>query len=74
MPLLTTKDIAREMNFHPRTVKRWWKRLNVPPLIRGNSCHRWTRRQVNTLLRRWRKYWLTHTHARNWSNGRVSSS
>ncbi len=56
MKLLSTKDIAREMGLHTRTVKRWWKRLAVPPFIAGNSCHRWTRPQFNTLLRRWRKH------------------
>ncbi len=61
MILQTTKDLARAMGRHPRTVKHWWKRLNVPPFIQGNACHRWTPRQVRTLLRRWQKH-TEHVH------------
>ena len=58
MSLLTTKDLAREMGLHPRTVKRWWKRLKVrPDACAGNSCHRWTPAAYAKLLQRWRAYW-----------------
>ena len=58
MSLLTTKDLAREMGLHPRTVKRWWKRLKVKPdACAGNSCHRWTPAAYAKLLKRWRAYW-----------------
>ena len=39
-PLLTTKDLAAAMLLHPRTVKKWWRKLRVPPRIRGHGCHR----------------------------------
>jgi hypothetical protein len=58
MSLLTTKDLAREMSLHPRTVKRWWKVLKVKPdACAGNGCHRWTPAAYARLLRKWRGYW-----------------
>ena len=46
------------MLLHPRTVKRWWKLLAVPPdACAGNGCHRWTERAAKRLFQRWRKYW-----------------
>lgn len=58
MPLLTTKDLARELSLHPRTVKRWWKRLKVPPdACAGTACHRWTPKAYNRLMKKWRMYW-----------------
>ena len=59
MPLLTTKDLAAEMLLHPRTVKRWWRRLDVPPdACNGNGCHRWTEAGAARLFKAWRAYWL----------------
>ncbi len=59
MPLLTTKDLAAAMLLHPRTVKRWWKRLDVPPdACQGNGCHRWTAAGAARLFKAWRDYWL----------------
>ena len=58
MSLLTTKDLARAMALHPRTVKRWWKRLKVKPdACAGNGCHRWTATAYARLLKRWQAYW-----------------
>ena len=58
MSLLTTKDLAREMGLHPRTVKRWWRKLKVKPdACAANSCHRWTPKAAARLLKRWRAYW-----------------
>ena len=58
MPLLTTKDIARDLALHPRPVKRWWKRLQVQPdACAGHSCHRWTPAAYAQLLQRWQAYW-----------------
>lgn len=57
--LVTTKDLAREMGLHPRTVKRWWRLLRVPPdACAGNGCHRWTPRAGKRLLKKWRAHWL----------------
>lgn len=59
MSLLTTKDLAREMGLHPRTVKRWWRKLKVKPdACAGNGCHRWTPTGSAKLLKRWKAYWL----------------
>lgn len=68
--LYTTKDLANVMLLHVRTVKRWWKKLNVPPFVSRNGCHRWTYRQAITLLNRWRKYQATHRIAACWRNGK----
>jgi hypothetical protein len=46
------------MDIHPRTVKRWWRRLRVPPDVRGHCSHRWTPERAGLLLRRWQAYWL----------------
>lgn len=73
-PLLTTKCLANILLLHPRTVKRWWKTLNVPPMICRNGCHRWTWPQVRTLVSRWRRYQLKHRHAARWRNGKASSN
>ena len=35
--LLDTKDLARAFRLHVRTVKRLWKRVNVPPMIGGGQ-------------------------------------
>lgn len=71
--LLTNKDIARATQLHVRSVKRWWKRLNVPPFINRNGTHRWTYRQAKIFLERWQQYRATHAITRNWRNGRASA-
>lgn len=64
MPLLTTKDLARELNLHPRTVKRWWRRLGVrPDACCANGCHRWSPEAVARLRRKWLAYWAKHGYA-----------
>lgn len=52
------KDLALAMDVHPRTVKRWWRRLGVPPDVRGHASHRWTPASAQKLLTRWQAYWL----------------
>lgn len=47
------KDLARIMGLHPRSVKRWWKRLKVPPTVERNCCHRWSAEDANKFLERW---------------------
>lgn len=51
------KDIAAEMDLCPRQVRRWWKKLNVPPTVPSQPHHKWSERDKDTLLRRWRDYW-----------------
>lgn len=71
MSLLTTKDLARAMGgIHPRTCKRWWKMLGVPPdALQANGLHLWTSGACQELLKRWRAYW----HARNQDAAAVAS-
>lgn len=59
MKYYTTKDLAAEMLLHPRTVKKWWRKLRVPPSVGVHRCHRWTERKANLLLKRWQDYWTT---------------
>lgn len=62
--LATTKDLAVELQLHPRTVKRWWKKLGVPPdACTGNGCHRWTPEAVASLKRKWREWWTMRGHS-----------
>jgi hypothetical protein len=71
--LYTTKDLATVMLMHEKTVKRWWRKLNVPPLIAGNRSHRWTQRQATRLIERWQKYSAKSRHVQNWRNGKSSA-
>lgn len=58
MALLTTKDLAVEMQLHVRTVKRWWKQLGHPPdACKRNGCHRWTPAGVANFLAAWRNHY-----------------
>jgi hypothetical protein len=68
--LYTTKDLACAMLCHPRTVKRWWKKLNVPPFAGKHGAHRWTYRQCLTLINRWKSYQSTHRAADGWRDGK----
>lgn len=59
--LWTTKDLARFMVLHTNSVKKWWKKLGVPPdACEGNALHRWSWRAVKRLLTRWRNHWKQH--------------
>jgi hypothetical protein len=58
--MLRLKDIAVLMdNCHPRTAKRWWKKLRVPPTVRGHGAHRWSEADAKKLLLRW-EGWHAH--------------
>ncbi len=59
MKYYTTKDLASLMLLHPRTVKRWWHKLRVPPSVGVHRNHRWTERKAKLLLKRWQDYWTT---------------
>jgi hypothetical protein len=37
----TVKDLAVEMDIHPRNVKRWVKRIGIQPDLPGHGPHRW---------------------------------
>ena len=49
--------LASEMQLTPRTFKRWWKKLNVPPTVPGHASHRWSDQDAALLLKRWEQYW-----------------
>lgn len=55
--MLTLKDLAQKTQLHPRTVKRWWKKLRVPPTVPGVASHRWSEHDANLFLKRWAAYW-----------------
>lgn len=52
------KDLANEMGLHPRQVKRWTKKLKVPPTVPSQPAHKWSRADKDRLIRLWRQYWL----------------
>ena len=58
-----TKDLAAEMALHPRTVKRWWKKLGVPPTVAAHGCHRWSEAAAALLVQRWADYWAVRGHS-----------
>ena len=52
MPFYTVKDLAAELLLHPRTVKRWWRKLQCPPdACAANGLHRWSERGKARLLK-----------------------
>lgn len=53
---LGVKDLARTMGLHPRSIKRWWLRLKIPPTVPGYACHRWSQPDAERLLRAWKSY------------------
>jgi len=53
----TLKDLSELMQLHPRQVKRWWLRLDVPPTIAGHASHRWSAADAQLLLDRWAEHW-----------------
>ena len=55
--LYRLKDIAAAMDCHERTAKRWWKRLQVPPDVRGHGPHRWHEATFQRLMHLWKTYY-----------------
>lgn len=51
------KDLATFMKLTARAVKYWFKRLKVPPYVKGHGSHRWTPDQATELVFRWHCYW-----------------
>ncbi|MEI6075544.1 MAG: hypothetical protein WCS94_08230 [Verrucomicrobiota bacterium] len=48
----TVKDLAAELLLHPRTVKRWWRKLQCPPdACAASGLHRWSERGRARLLK-----------------------
>ena len=58
--MLGVKDLAQRLSVHPRTVKRWLKRLDMEPTIAGHASHRFDPQTAEEFLRRLRQYWQTH--------------
>ncbi len=57
MKFLDAKDLAAEMDLHPRTLRKWWRRLKVPPTIPAHADNKWSRADAEELKRRWKKCW-----------------
>lgn len=64
------KDIAARMDgCHPRTAKRWWRKLDgecaaaglprVKPDVRGHGPHRWHDATADRLIALWAQYYET---------------
>jgi hypothetical protein len=51
------KDLASAMELDVRSVKRWARRLEVPPTVPGHSSHRWSTTDADRFLQRWKAYW-----------------
>lgn len=71
-PFYCLKDLANLMVKHPRTVRRWCKRLSVPPLATSGG-NRWTRAMVEVLLLRYANYKRKSLICQNWRNGVASA-
>lgn len=52
-PYISIKDLAQIMGLSTKSVKRVYKRLNVPPTVDRHACQRWTFRDASRLLRAW---------------------
>lgn len=65
--MLQLKDIAAAMDVHPRTAKRWWKKLDaecrrlrlprVKPDVIGHGPHRWEPATAARLIKLWRLHY-----------------
>ena len=53
----TLKDIAQAMDCHPRTARRWWHKLKVPPDVVGHGPNRWKDRTFNRLIELWETFY-----------------
>ena len=53
----TEKDLIPEMaGMHQRTVKRWWKKLRIPP-EKSRCPNTWTQAGAEKILRGWRDWY-----------------
>jgi len=67
---VSVKELAQLMGLHPVSVKRWWKRLDVPPTVQIHHCHRWSPEDAQKLLDRWSIFGLRQQmHAKPLNNG-----
>jgi hypothetical protein len=55
--MLTLKQIAARMDCHPKTAKRWWKKLNVPPDVFGHGPHKWHEDTADRLVKRYNDFY-----------------
>jgi hypothetical protein len=46
-------------------MRRWWRRLKVPPTLHGCAANRWTEADAQLLLARWKDYCGTTTTTQN---------
>jgi excisionase family DNA binding protein len=48
--LMTSDDVARALNIHPRTVRRLWRAGELPNAIQVGKAVRWRRRDIDRYL------------------------
>jgi hypothetical protein len=53
---LCLKDLAQMLQLHPRSVKRLYRRLGVPPTIEAHACHRWSPEDAERLIEAWKEH------------------
>lgn len=66
----TLKDLAREMQLHPRTVRKLTRVLGVPATVPGHACNRWSDLDRLLLLERWKQFKLkgnTTSEQKQWA-------
>jgi len=51
------KDIANLLCCHEQTARRWWKRLAIPPDIRGHGPDKWYIPTGNRLITSYKLYY-----------------
>jgi hypothetical protein len=60
------KDLCEELGgCHPRTVKRWWRKLKCPPDKRHGgpgAMNLWTQLGAEHFVRSWRTWWAMRGH------------
>jgi hypothetical protein len=52
----TLKEIAAILDCHPRTAKKWWKKMNIPPDVPGHGPHRWEDETAARFIQRYKDY------------------
>jgi hypothetical protein len=51
---LGLKDLAQMFQLHPKSVRRLYTKLGVPPTIEAHACHRWSPEDVARLIDAWK--------------------
>lgn len=54
--VVDAKQLSKEMGVIPRTFRRLWKKLKVPPTFRAQAPNLWSRADADLLLKRYGKH------------------